>query len=96
MRPSKFTVCKPCNLIITTFNNDPSTFEYSLVHYDEHVFKHNGRNTNIEFLFQNKLKIHAKDNDTIVYNLEFERVDEADAVADRIIGVNSAPYEVST
>ena len=58
------------------------------------MFRNNGRNTEIEYFFYDKMKIHAKDNDDVMYTLDFELDDDANTVACMIVDIDAARYKV--
>lgn len=76
--------------------DDETRFDYFLVSSNGvQIFANNGRNTDIVFLFENKMKIHAKNDDQVSYIINFALGNQANIVANYIISTESARYKVS-
>lgn len=76
--------------------DDLTKFEYTLITANRvEIFANTGRNTHILFQFGNKLKIYAKDNESITYSLSFEIDSHANFIANYIVSTKSARYKVS-
>lgn len=79
-----------------TYTHDLTRFDYSLMtSKNGKVFENTGRNTNIEFMFDTKMIIHAKNNANDAYRLEFVEAPQAKIFANRIFSTTPQRYTVS-
>lgn len=81
-----------------TLYENPTNFDYRLMPSNNQppVFKNDGRNTEIVFLFDNKMKIHARNKAKVVYSLVFTEANQANIFAGLLISVAPAQYLVRT
>lgn len=90
-----FTQYRHSGIEFTAYN-DPTKFDYKLIAPNGAPgFANDGRNTDIEFLFEKRMQICAKNRDNARHILDFTQNEHANFIASLIISTDSAKYKVS-